>query len=309
MSPDHDERGLPGRGRDSSNTQPESTSALAEVDVLTGEIVEPTDLGADAARELTDRIRTTVNKVTDIGDKVAVLDAQVEAIHDKRGDLWHRAHNLRREALDLMGRAYAGRVWLALGCTSWENYCDRELADLRTIRLIPGERVGMVEQLHGAGMSTRAIASGLGIAQSTVSRQVRQIAAWSGESSDSPAPVIGQDGKAYPRERKPLPPPPERRTDDDDGTSYLRSLVLVIARECLTSLRDENAVNQLGHDVGEARKADDTRWLTKASDDLADLARYVERLLAVVRDPVATERARTDPRERDDLGAHFGAGA
>ncbi|NUS43739.1 MAG: hypothetical protein HOQ24_08650 [Mycobacteriaceae bacterium] len=114
----------------------------------------------DAARQLTDRIKSHVEQV------------------------W-----------DLVEQAYATRVWLALGYTSWDAYCTAEFGACR-IRLPREDRQEVIASLRESGMSTRAIAAATGISQPTVRRD---LSGDSGESNDSPAgPIRGTDGKCYP---------------------------------------------------------------------------------------------------------------
>lgn len=100
---------------------------------MTDEVVT-TDLDADQAREITDKINGHL------------------------AGLW-----------TLVVAAWTGRVWLALGYGSWDAWCEGEI---KTGHLrIPGEeRVEVVGTLRQAGMSTRAIASATGMSKDTVNR-------------------------------------------------------------------------------------------------------------------------------------------
>lgn len=101
------------------------------VDVITGEVVD--SLSATQARDLTDRIRSTLTV----------------------------AH-------DLIVQAYQGRAWTALGYESWDSYCAGEFGDARMVRLDREQRREIVADMRQAGMSTPAISSATGIPQSTV---------------------------------------------------------------------------------------------------------------------------------------------
>lgn len=60
----------------------------------------------------------------------------------------------------LVKRAYEGRADKALGYASWHAYCEAELGGIR----IPlADRPAAVAELRGAGMSTRAIGSAIGV--------------------------------------------------------------------------------------------------------------------------------------------------
>jgi hypothetical protein len=87
----------------------------------------------------------------------------------------------------LIETAYTGRAWLALGYSSWDDYCESEFQAAR-IKLPREERAVVVASMRASGMSTRAIASATGLSQKTASRITR-------ESNDSP--VVGTDGKTY----------------------------------------------------------------------------------------------------------------
>jgi hypothetical protein len=140
------------------------------VDLVTGEIVdEAGDLTAAEARALTDRIRGTLTV----------------------------AH-------DLIASAYTGRAWVALGYESWDAYCAGEFTEARMVRLEREQRREIVASMRSVGMSTRAIASGLGVSRETVRED-----AVAGDKKLSPeqghrVDVIGQDGKRY---TPPLPRP------------------------------------------------------------------------------------------------------
>lgn len=155
--------------------------AGAELDTVVGaEIVEA--LNEDAARRLTDLIRTGMD------------------------DLW-----------DLIIRAWNGRAWVALGYPNWDTYCDNEFHPGR-LRLPREERRDVVVSMREAGMSIRAISAATG----TGTRQVQEAIADQQQVCSETTPhetavpaeqVTGNDGKTYPA-RKPKPakltPAPKR---------------------------------------------------------------------------------------------------
>lgn len=138
---------------------------------MTAVVLEQTDLTADEARQLTDRLRTNIgNVVSDVTS------------------------------------AHAGRAWLALGYARWNDYVSAELGGALA-GLDRLQRLEVVGELRDTGMSQRAIGAALGVDQKTISNDLRQ----RGEESSSPAVVTGLDGKNYspvperePR-RRPLP--------------------------------------------------------------------------------------------------------
>lgn len=93
-------------------------------------------LGAEEARDLTNRIRQTGSV------------------------LWA-----------LIVKAFDGRVWESLGYESWDAYCDAEFDGAR-LKLPREERREVVASLREAGMSTRAIAAATGMHHSTVADDV-----------------------------------------------------------------------------------------------------------------------------------------
>jgi hypothetical protein len=111
------------------------------------------------------------------------------------------------EALwDKIAAAYTGRAWAALGYESWDVYCIKEFGDMR-LRLLREERAEMVCSLRQAGLSIRAIASGVGISDQTVQRDLaagvvnhytspEEPDVVDAELVDEPTPTItGTDGK------------------------------------------------------------------------------------------------------------------
>lgn len=97
------------------------------------------DLGAEDARELTDRI------------KVAVEGSWL-----------------------LIKQAYETRAWSALGYASWDDYCTREFGSSR-LRLPREERQEVVASLRESGLSVRAIASATGISTGSVENDLRGV--------------------------------------------------------------------------------------------------------------------------------------
>lgn len=87
---------------------------------------------ADAARELTDRIR----------------------IH-------------LETACELIKQAFASRAWAALGYGTWDAYCASEFDNSR-VRIPREDRAEMVSSMREIGMSTRAIAAATGLSKGTI---------------------------------------------------------------------------------------------------------------------------------------------
>lgn len=104
---------------------------------------------------------------------------------------------------DLLIRAFTGRAWTALGYETWDAYCAGEFSDARMVRLDREQRREIVAEMREAGMSSRAIASGLGVPKSTV---ISDAASTDQNGSVAePTPITGVNGKTY----QPPAPKPE----------------------------------------------------------------------------------------------------
>lgn len=78
-------------------------------------------------------------------------------------------------AVDLLGQAFDGRAWEALGYASWEQYCTTELPELAILGkgMPTAERRATVAALRtGRSMSLRAIGKPLGLSAQTVQRDL-----------------------------------------------------------------------------------------------------------------------------------------
>lgn len=99
--------------------------------------------------------------------------------------------------------AWRGRIWVALGYESWQDYLDDEFRDV-SLRPPKELEAQVIAELSAAGMSTRGIATATDLSNTTVFRRLRD----SGVSNETPErnePVIGLDGKRYDREQPPKP--------------------------------------------------------------------------------------------------------
>jgi hypothetical protein len=107
-------------------------------------------------------------------------------------DLDERLTRWRDSGIPLAVRAYQGRIWLQLGYASWEAYCAERLSGFMPA-LDRGARRDAVVELRGAGMSTRAIGSALGVTDITVRRDLEA----SATNVAVEAPITGVNGKSY----------------------------------------------------------------------------------------------------------------
>lgn len=129
---------------------------------MTAAVPEPRDLTADEAEECIAGIRAAVT----------------------RGWEW-------------IAKAVNGRAWIALGYESWDAMCQDRLDGVR-LALPRAERQEAVAQLREQGVSTRAIASGLGIDRNTVMKDARL-------AESQPVAVTSLDGRQRPATQPPHP--------------------------------------------------------------------------------------------------------
>lgn len=94
-------------------------------------------------------------------------------------------------AYELLGDAWAGRAWVAMGYPSWEEYCAAEFSDARRVRLPVAQRRELVAGYRGRGMSERAISTGLGVSAGTVHADVVAL-------DLRPADIVSLDGRRRP---------------------------------------------------------------------------------------------------------------
>lgn len=133
------------------------------------------------------------NLVVSTADIVSDSTARVLSVEAARA-LTNQIKLGLRVCYDLVSEAYFGKVWIPLGYTSWDLYCAGELADARLLRLNVEQRREIVAEMRAAGMSSRAIAAGIGVHHSTVADDVK---APVGDPTPG-HPITGRDGKRYP---------------------------------------------------------------------------------------------------------------
>jgi hypothetical protein len=132
---------------------------------------------------------------------------------------------------------YQGRAWQVLGYQSWDALCDAEFGGTR-IALPRQQRQEIVCDMREAGMSTRAIASAIGVAKGTVQND---LATSTGQSCPVET-VIGLDGKAraatVPRAPQVDPEPwdPTEGLTSDDLAAMSQELVLAPLTEVINQL-------------------------------------------------------------------------
>ena len=132
-------------------------------------------------------------------DSVAVFQMSTASAEQ----VTRQIRSMMERAWEYIAIAYQGRAHLALGYSSWDEYVEDRLGDLRLT--VPREQRGaVVQSLSNAQMSLRAIAKVLGVSVATVSRDASAGAAepaLGGEESAA-IKVKGRDGRQYPKRRK-----------------------------------------------------------------------------------------------------------
>jgi transposase len=235
---------------------------------MTAEIVVPdVNMSADEARTRTEKIRETA-----------------------------------QAAYDLIIQAYKGGAWAALGYKTWDAYMVSEFSEARMVRLDPFQRQQIVAEMRSEGMSSRAIASGLGVNQATVVRDLR-----AGDADASPAPVIGTDGKKYkPKASTPKVPDPARKLTEKQAAalaeaearraekkkksdlSWLRSEVEAVQNiawiiEGFAGLADGGHVDEYVLDALDAYPADVLAMVTEMQELLVGIEQKSAAIVAAVR--------------------------
>lgn len=135
---------------------------------------------------------------------------------------------------------YRERAWSVLGYQSWDALCDAEFGGTR-IALPRQQRQEVVCDLRESGMSTRAIASAVGVTDMTVRRDLESSA--TNVAVVAPATITGLDGRTRtatptrPTEPPPLEPwDPTEGLSADDLAAMSQELVLAPLTEVINQL-------------------------------------------------------------------------
>lgn len=75
--------------------------------------------------------------------------------------------------MELVVRAFEGRVWVSMGHKGWDEYLDAELGGA-PLSLPREKRKEAVKSLHDRGLSTRAIAAATGVDQKTAHNDIQE---------------------------------------------------------------------------------------------------------------------------------------
>ena len=171
---------------------------------------------------------------------------------------------------ELYAEMVAERGWLAIGYGSWDELMDSRVGGWR-LALPRQERREAVAAMASEGMSTRAIASAVGVDHATV---VRDQQAGGADAPPAPPPVTGLDGKTY--TRPPRPPRPHRRPLPD--AFFQTSYDLAKKAKSLCALTTDNRWSRNAEQVARYRNA------LLRTRDLIDVHGHPGRVSAVAGD-------------------------
>lgn len=179
------------------------------------------------------------------------------------------------QAWQLIKKAYYGRVWIAMGYESWDEYCRTEFEGA-WIRLPREKRREQVVTLAQAGLSTRAIASATGTSHVTVSRDLADATVTNETVRPSGAPDL--DGKVRsPKRTKPRTRQPEPEPEPEIIDAEVVELPVTITAET-----PKSGATSRGEVVRIDRRRRETASAvikrTPISDAACDLARDARRL-------------------------------
>jgi hypothetical protein len=121
-----------------------------------------------------------------------LTEQEAEALTAEIADKLSAAY---RDVAPLIVRAFKGRAWVAVGNTSWDEYCRLNFHGPRMLRFTEDQLTELCAEFADEGMSVRAIGSALRIGHATAARKVRK-------SEREPADVIGLDGRRQARNRE-----------------------------------------------------------------------------------------------------------
>lgn len=148
-----------------------------------------------AIRELPDLLGTSPADLIDQAAEqpTAILDVARRRAERIRAGLVSYTQ-MRQDIAD----AYACRDWVALGHDTWFEYVEREFGEgVRTLSRDRGQRREAVRELRTQGMTQPAIGAALGVSQSTVRDDLKELS----DSTKFPERVTGLDGKERPARR------------------------------------------------------------------------------------------------------------
>jgi transposase-like protein len=212
-------------------------------------------------------------------------------------ELTKKIRQARKDLTDLVIQAFDGKAWIPLGYDSWDDYCAAEF-ESDYLRLPKEERIQAVTRRKQAGMSNRAIASSLGVHESTVRDDLKSNAG----NPAMPEQVTTTDGRSYPAKRDNPAPKEQRNKVIDENVAEAESRMLdegrippkielseqkstlldgdaiteeVARRDAILSFRDLvfGASEKLSEitDFGLLGIPDEVEWMKSAIDELSNM--------------------------------------
>lgn len=127
----------------------------------------------------------TTELVTATTDEITAMTA------DEARDITDKIKAGAEAVWELITRAYTSRAWVALGYSSWDDYCTREFGTSR-IRLPREERAGKVLSLRESGLSLRAIESATGISRPTIIKDLKTAEVVNSLPPEPPGAITGK---------------------------------------------------------------------------------------------------------------------
>lgn len=129
-----------------------------------------------------------------VAKKVDKLDTDLTPAKAKA--LTAKLHKGATDVVTMVKQAYLGRVWIAMGHKTWDEWIDKHFEGI-PLALPREKRKATVNTLAQSGLSTRAIAAATGESQSTISRDIKDqvataTASGTGQVSQNDSPANGQ---------------------------------------------------------------------------------------------------------------------
>lgn len=173
--------------------------------------------------------------------------------------LYDRIKHVLEAGANLIIQAWESRAWEVLGYSSWADSCAAEFNSC-WLRLPRETRREWVAAMTEAGMSTRAIASGIGVDKNTITADLRQVSESRTRGPESDVvdaeiveekpdlrQITGVDGKSYPRKPTSTTPGSKGRRTGPEGKVWAVLDILYekepedVSAECIRvlSLLDE----------------------------------------------------------------------
>ncbi len=130
------------------------------------------------------------------------MTVEIELIYPDTESVWDDIRTLRKyhgvgvemRVPEIIARMHATRAWLMVGYDNWEDLCiDQFSGWIPNLEL--EDRREVARELTDAGLSTRAIASALGVGQRTIVRDLQSTESDDSLEGEPPREIVGLDGR------------------------------------------------------------------------------------------------------------------